>query len=96
MSEVKSTYKFAKGELAGDIKRNPTTRKAYVKTKKTISKIKNPKKIKVKPIKRGKSITTEEALKKLKKRSPKSTYKKVKYKKKKLKQIKSDVFSIRI
>lgn len=90
---MKSTYKFAKGELARDIKNNPTTRKAYEKSRKVGKFIKKPK---IKSIKRGKSVSTAKALTQLKKSAPKRRYKRTKYKKKPISQIKSETFSIRL
>jgi len=90
MSEIRSTYSFAKGELKKDIKRSPTLSRAYDKTKKTFKK---PKLVKIVKPKRGKSISNEAVLKKLKKSSPKSKYKRVKYKGKTWSGIKKDSFS---
>lgn len=89
LSEIKSTYNYAKGEFKKDVKRSPTLSRAYKKTKNIV---KSPKKM-VKPrLKRGKSISTEDALKKFKKYSPKSKYKKSKYKYKKFSTIRKEIY----
>jgi len=94
ISEAKSTYRFARGELAKDIKRNPTARKYYAKTKKTISTIRNPRKMELTRLKRGKTIPTKDVLSKLKKNVPKSKYQRAKYKKKPIKNIRQNLFSV--
>ena len=91
ISELKSTYNFAKGELKSDLKRNPTTAKAIKKVKRFA---KSPQKIKFTKVKRGKSISTEKALKKIKKGVPKSRFKRAKYKSKKSSQIRRETFNI--
>jgi len=95
MSGIKSTYQFAKGELKKDVKRSPTLSRTYKKTKKTIRSI-NPKNIKTSKLKRGKSISNEKVFKKLKKGVPKSKYSRIKYKKKKMSQVRSEIFSTRL
>lgn len=90
-TEIKSTYNFAKGELVGDLKRNPTTARALKKTKKFIKT--RPKILKNSSVKRGKSISTEQALSQLKKDSPKSIYKKKKFSKKPIKMVRSEAWS---
>ena len=98
ISELKSTYNFTRGELSKDINRNPTTKKAYkkvsglFKTKKKLNQKKSKKPTK-RWIEKGKSISTEEALEKIKNYSPKSKYKKIKYKRKPLREIKKKSFS---
>jgi len=92
ISEFKSTYNFAKGELRADIKRNPTLTKGYNKIKSLRTKKRSKKPIK-KWVEKGRSIPTEEVFKKIKKKAPKSKYKKIKYKRKPLTKIKKETFS---
>jgi len=52
--------------------------------------------LKTSKLKRGKSISNEKVFKKLKKGVPKSKYSRIKYKKKKMSQVRSEIFSTRL
>ena len=94
-SGIKSTYKFAKGEFVGDLKRNPTTARALKKTKRTIARVKaTPKNLASTKLKRGKSLSTEKALNKLRKNAPTSVYKKRKFTKKPIQRIRNEAWSV--
>lgn len=91
---IKSTYKYAKGEFKSDLKKNPTTSKAIDRVKSI--KVKIPKKPIFK-VKSGKKLSDTRVLSDLKKKAGvKFNYKKAKYKRKSMKQIRGESFNIRL
>jgi len=96
ISEIKSTYKFARNEVSRDLKRNPTTNKAIKRGKKTLKQIKSFKLKKPNlKAKKGKKLTNRKVLRGLKKKvDVKFNLKKRKFKRKKINEIRRESFGI--
>jgi len=91
---IKSTYKYAKGEFKKDLRANTTTSKAIDSVKSIKTNIIKKPKIR---IKKGKKLNDRRVLSDLKKKvGLRGKYKKAKYKRKSMNKIKRETFNIRL